>query len=198
MPTPDVTGGARVAFKFSQHGEERVNVLHVTKSTDWTQTELASLGSQMVNAWHDVWRTYCPDDICLIEVIATSLEGGDSEQAVVGCATECCGTQTTSPAPGNATSTISWRTTGIGRRKRGRTYPPGMLDNQINDDDTIGSGHLVELLQVAFALMAAASGIGGSQLGVFSRVANTISVVFSAIVENVLDHQDRRLPKRGR
>jgi len=197
MPTPDITGGARIALKMSQHGQERVNVWHATKPTDWTLTQLQDLATNILTNWQTTWRGNEPDDLCVIDVVCTSLMGADSIQATLPCTANCCGTRTVSPAPGNASSTISWRTSGIGRRKRGRTYPAGMVDEDINDDDTITSTRIVNLSQMAIAIMNAVFLVATANLGVFSRVALVISPVVSYVIENILDTQRKRLPGRG-
>lgn len=197
LANPDITGGARVVFTFKQHTLERANVLHVKKDTDWTLSELTALANAMMLAWTGTWRTYTVDDVCLSEIEVTSYEGEDAQQVILPCVTNCCGVYTVAPAPGNATSTISWRTSGIGRSKRGRTFPSGYAETNINDDDTIQSGFVVALFQVAAALLLG-GGTSGGNLGVYSRVLDVIIPIASTVIENILDSQRRRLPGRGR
>lgn len=198
MPTPDVTGGVRAVMQFVQHGEQRANVLHGIKSTDWSISELTDLANELKSAWDSVWRVTVVDDMVLEAIICTALMGPLSIQFTLGCTSNCAGASTATPAPGNASATLSWRTTGIGRSKRGRTFPAGFQEQNINDDDSIASGFLVSLTAIASALIIAFANVPGAQLGVFSRVLNQIFPVSTVVVENTLDTQRRRLPGRGR
>jgi hypothetical protein len=198
VSTPDITGGVRAVFNYVQHGEQRANVLHGIKSTDWTQTELVDLADNLVDAWVANVRPWAVDDLQLENVTVTSLEGPASEQYVRNCLSNCNGANGGAPAPGNATSTISWRTSGIGRSKRGRSFFPGFAESHINDDDTVNSGQLVSLSALGSAIMTAFLQSASSQLGVYSRVLNLITPVTSYVIENILDTQRRRLPQRGR
>jgi hypothetical protein len=198
MATPDITGGVRAVFNYVQHGEQRANVLHGIKSTDWTLLELIALADNLLDVWTNNIRNWCVDDLQIENVTVTSLEGASSEQYVRNCLSNCSGTNGGAPAPGNATSTISWRTSGIGRSKRGRSYFPGFAESHINDDDTVNSGQLVSLSALGAAMMSAFLNASSSSLGVYSRVLNVITPVASFVIENILDTQRRRLPQRGR
>jgi len=198
MATPDVTGGVRAVYNYIQHGEQRANVLHGIKATDWTLAELTNLALALKGVWDTNFRNWIADDVALETIVCTSLEGSASEQYTYNCLINCNGTNASAPAPGNASSTLSLRTSGIGRSKRGRMYPPGYVETHINDDDTIQSAHLTSLAGLGSALMTAFINTSSSNLGVFSRVLNTIAPVVSIVLENILDTQRRRLPQRGR
>lgn len=197
-PPPDVLGGARAVFRFVQHSEERANVMHVSKATDWTVTELGVLAQDLLQVWFDSWRQRAVDDMSIVDVTCTSLKGDQSEQSTASCLGGCAGLQTDTPAPGSATSTLSWRTTGIGRSKRGRSFVPGMSEVSINDDDTLTSARMTELAIIGSELILASRGVSGANLAVFSRVFNIMSPIVTVVLENILDSMRRRLPKRGR
>lgn len=196
MPTAP-TGTARVEFIYGQHTEERANVLHVYKTTDWSDAELNQLATDFYGVWLNYIKPISVDDLKLIEIIATDIGDPTPHQQLYTCTTNCSGSGTVNPAPGNATHTISWRSSGIGRRKRGRSFLPGMADQDINDDDTVTSGRLTGVSLVAIQLMLAAIA-NGANLAVYSRVANAVSIVIGYVLENILDTQRRRLPGRGR
>ena len=193
VPIPDT---ARVVMRWVQHTDERVNVLHYKRAGGWTQPQLQDLASFVMEVWKDNLRLVLANTISILDVSATDISVENGVQALVSCATDCTGGIAQASAPANATSTISWRTGRTGRRYRGRTYPAGYLDGHINDDSTIQSQLLLSLLQYAGNLAFNVPHAG--LLAVASKIVQAAEPVLTSVLENVLDTQRRRLPKRGR
>ena len=109
------------------------------------------------------------------------------------------GTRSGTAESGNVTLAISWRAGLAGRAYRGRIYFPGLVEPDVNANDTIGTAAVAGLAAVGAAFLLnynAPTGIG--QLVLFHRNDNLFSTVVSIVLEALVDSQRRRLAGRGR
>lgn len=195
-PNAPVDQAIRVAMRFQQHTQERAHVMHVYVPEGAPAFRLQDAANAFMTWWQNYYRQYCVDDLVLQDITATDLSEELQSQYVLPCTSNCAGVSASAPAPGNVTSTISWRTQFAGRAFRGRSFMAGYADGDTADDDTITPQRVNALTTIGLALI----GILVSDdlnLAVLSRRYGTIAPIISLVVENVLDSMRRRLPKRG-
>jgi len=194
VPIPQTV---RAVLRFQQFTDERQSVLHYKKSSgSITQADLDAIATNLRDWWAGPGRTASNTQLALFEVTATdiSVEGG--AQSTLPVSPPITGSVASASAPGNVTGTASWRTNRTGRSFRGRTYWPGFYDGGINDDGTINAS-LVTAVAVAAANLLFGFVPVGFLLAVASQVLHTSEPIMRVVVENVVDSQRRRLPKRG-
>jgi hypothetical protein len=189
----------RCAFKFRQGTDERVMVTHwQDQNPPVTSQDLIDLGAQMEEWWDNVGKQCSHVSLCLTDITLTDLttETGAVHTHLVS--PQICGAYGGgSAASGHTTSTVSWRTAARGPQGRGRNYWPGLSDDATNDDSTITST-MVLRLAVAAANLVFGYNPPSIFIGVLSRVHSIFRLANDIVIENVIDSQRRRLPKRGR
>ena len=197
MPFVPIDRVIRVVLKFTKDTREYQNVLHVQKATPVVFSDLVVIANEAVDWWNTNYRNGANVQTCLYAVIATdmSVEGGMQYTADVSPAS--CGTVGSNPEPGNVTATISWRTGRTGRRYRGRTYVVGLTEPVVSDFDTLVGGAITWMASSAVDWILRALGASLPPV-VASFTYATAEEILSAVIENVVDSQRRRLPRRGR
>jgi len=197
MPAIVIPNAIRAAMKYLQHDQERVNVLHFIKPGGGiTLADLEQIAS-FLDDWHANYLSAAQQNqLTLDQIQVTDISVPNGEQITLDLPVPRPGQLTNTPAPGNVTNTMSFRTNKTGRRYRGRIYLPGLADNDTNDDDTVSSSQLLRLSVAAGQLFI---GVPGTmELAVASRVGLFVTQVATIVLENILDSQRRRLPGRGR
>ncbi len=197
MPPITFPNTARAVQQYTQHGQQRVNVLHYLKPAgSITQADLDALAGHLVTQWTNLGRPACSNQLTMEQVQVTDVSPGGGLQSTVDLNPPSAGTVPDPPAPGNVTHTASFRTPLTGRKYRGRVFLPGMTDTMTNDIDTVTSGRLIAaaawVAQWMFNLPS------GWVLGVASQVTGVTTPVATIVFENILDSMRRRLPGRGR
>ncbi len=197
MPFVPIPRVIRIVLKFQRDTREYQHVLHVQSAAAPTLTDLINAANEAVDWWSVEYSNGQANDVCLFAVIATdmSVEGGQQYTADVSPPT--CGTSAVAVSPGNVTSTISWRTARTGRRYRGRTYVVGIDENQTSEFDTLAGFMVAHLASVAADWILRMLAVNLNPV-VASFTYASAEPILSAVIENVLDSQRRRLPKRGR
>jgi len=197
MPFTPIDRVIRVVLRFTRDTREYQNVLHVRKPSAVTLADLIAIADEAVTWWTTTYSNGLVNDVCLLSVTATDMSVQGGQQYTADVSPPTCGTSTAPPLPGNVTGTISWRTGRTGRRYRGRTYAVGFGEPDVGDQDTM-SGALTSLLATtAVDWILRALGVGLSPV-VASFTYGTAEDILSAVIENVVDSQRRRLPRRGR
>lgn len=194
VPIPDT---ARAVLRFQQFSDERQTVLHFKAVPGpITPALLQQLATDLETWWNSPGRNVASNQLALFEIVCTDISVPNGAQYSLPIIPPNPGTNAAGSAPGNVTSTVSWRTTKTGRRYRGRTYVPGFTDTVTTDDGLVTSAQVLNLISYAANLL-----FGTIQnpwyLAVASKVAQAAELVTNGVVENVLDSQRRRLPKRG-
>lgn len=197
MPFVPIPRVIRIVMKFTRDTRQFQNVLHVQAPAPVVFGDLVNAANEAVDWWTNSYGPPMVPEVCLFSVVATdmSVEGGMQYTADVSPAS--CGTSPGNAEPGNVTSTISWRTGRTGRRYRGRTYVVGMPETATGDNDTITGGMVTVLASAAVDWILRALGINLPPV-VASFTYASAEQILSAVIENVLDSQRRRLPQRGR
>lgn len=197
MPFVPIDRVIRVVLRFVRDQREFQNVLHVQKLTPVTFGDLVTIANEAVDWWDTNYRNVSTIHTALFSVTATdmSVEGGMQYTADVS--PPLPGTIASNPEPGNVTATISWRTGRTGRRYRGRTYAVGFSEPNVSDSDTITGGLVSAMATAAVDWILRALGASLPPV-VASFTYATAEQILSAVIENVVDSQRRRLPRRGR
>lgn len=202
-PAPNNPNVAKVILTYASDVRQFQNIFHVSATTPWTLPQLQQLATDFINWWNLQLRIRQSVDVALTLVQTRKLDPsspiGHDQPVIPPIAGSILGNS----APSNATLTLSWRTGLAGRRFRGRTYIPGLVGSDISVDDK-ASSVLVNQLLVAGTQLITSQLVHGA-LTVFhapgdtpSTFDNTFTDVTTAVVENLLDSQRRRLPGRGR
>jgi hypothetical protein len=196
MPPVVIPNTARAAIRMQVGGRQRVNVLHFNKAGGFSTSDLNTLNTELMTWWQTFMRPQLSTLISLVDITSTNLHDAVQEQDVQPCLSNCAGQNAGEPEPGNVTFTTSWRTDVVGRRYRGRSYWPGMVNTNTNNDDTVVST-LLTAAAVAAGNLIFGSISNGAALAIASRVLLSSRVVTGFVLENILDSQRRRLPGRG-
>jgi hypothetical protein len=187
----------RVVLRFTRDTREFQNVLHVRKASAVTFGDLVTIANEAVDWWQNTYKGVSTSAVSLFSVVATdmSVEGGMQYTADVTPPTP--GTFGFAPDTGNSTATMSWRTGRTGRRYRGRTYAVGLGEAGIGDLDTLQGGLVSLMASAAVDWILRCLGVSLPAV-VASFTYGTAEEILSAVIENVVDSQRRRLPRRGR
>jgi hypothetical protein len=203
-PTPDNPGVCKVALVFNRDTRTFINTFHVDAEVgEWDITQMIVLAENFRDWWNTHYRQAVSDKVSLVQVQVRKYDPAVPLAYDLPVSPPLPGGRPGTVSPGNVTSTVSWRTGLAGRRFRGRIYNPGISEADTSEADELGSVVINLLAQAALQLITGALTTG--ELGVFhapkdtpSAFDNTITEVVSAVVEDILDSQRRRLPGRGR
>jgi hypothetical protein len=189
---------------FSRDTRELINTFHVARTAGWDLTSMNALAVAVKNWWDTIYKTGVPSNITLNEVQVRQYNPLDPLAFDFPVSPVIAGTRGGLTAAANDTVTMSERTGRAGRAFRGRMYVPGVSLNDISQTDTIGSA-LSVILYNSLANLIFGTLPAGDVLAIFHRPGlvprvrdNTYTPVLTALQENILDSQRRRLPGRGR
>lgn len=203
VPAPNNPLVAKVILNYASDTRQFQNVFHVSANTPWTLPQLQQLATDFKNWWDLQLSTRSTNDVSLTLVQTRKLDPTDPIGFDFPVIPPIPGDLAAQSVPSNSTLTLSWRTGLAGRRFRGRTYVPAVSANDVSTVDT-ASSVLVNSLLVAGTQLITSVLVHGA-LTVFhapgavpSSFDNTFTDVTTAVVENILDSQRRRLPGRGR
>lgn len=202
-PPPDNPLVAKASLVFVRDTRTYINTLHFLSVAPWDLNQMQGLAADLLT-WYSAHYRNCISIACaLTQIQIRKLDPDDPLAYDTPVNPPIAGTLAGQASPGNASLTMSFRTGLAGRRFRGRIYNPSLSDALTGDDDRVAST-LVNTMAVA-AIDLISGAISGALLGIFHAPKetptpwdNTIHEVVSAVVENVVDSQRRRLPGRGR
>lgn len=182
---------------FSRDTRTYVNTFHVQRTAAWTVPAMQTVATLFSDWWTNNYRQLAWLGVSLYQVQVRLYNPANPLAYDLTLAAPQPGLVAGPPAPGSATLSASWRTGLAGRKYRGRFYTVGMTDAQDNDNDTVASSYVLGIGNAAVALLnqLAAQTIG---LVIFHRVDDTVTLVITTIIENLVDAQRRRLAGRGR
>lgn len=196
MPPPNNPRVARVAMLFQRDTRTLVNTFHVSKATALTSADLINIAGIFSSWWTTAYRPYSASAVALKQVQVRKLDPSDPLAYDLDVSPPSAGAVGTNPDTAASTQTASWRTGFAGRKYRGRFYAVGLTEAATANDDSIGSSTTAALSNAALSLIA--SVVAASfQLVVFHKADNTFTQILTAIVENLVDSQRRRLANRG-
>ena len=191
----------RVAFEYSW-GEsvEAVNVFHVRHVGAVTEGVMATLAEELHIWWDNELRPLQGQAWRLDRIMLRDLTTADSFEYVYGVGV--AGGLAEASMPANVTIALSLRTGLSGRSFRGRLFHIGFTDPQVNGN-ALAVGVASDLLAAYAALLSMLPGVD-CELVVVSYQANgepraeglATPVISISLVNQNIDHQDRRLPRR--
>lgn len=200
---PDNPEVCKVSLIMTQDTRTFVNTFHVDKVTEWSLPEMITLAGEVRDWWVNFYRAACPIDVSLLQVQVRKYDPLAPLAFDLNVSPPSPGLRGGGPTPRNASVTTSWRTGLAGRRFRGRIYLPGVQEGDAGPDDRISS--VLVNLMVAAAAELIVGALTQGVLTVFhmpkdppTPYDNTGTDVLTAVVENIIDSQRRRLPGRGR
>lgn len=194
FPIPNTV---RAVLRFQQGTEERQNVLHYHKDSGVPNDgDLLTIATTLSNWWSAVGKGMSASNLSLFEIVVTDISVANGHQLSQPVSPPVAGTRGADASPGNVTVTGSWRTPNTGRRFRGRSYWPGLVESDTTVDSLL-TGAAVTALSAVFSNLLFGYVPTGYTLAVKSGVAHIATPITRVIVENTLDSMRRRLPKRG-
>lgn len=203
VPPPDNPLVCKVTLVYNRDTRKFLNSFHVDKPTPWTLPEMVQLAIDFRDWWDQFLSNPLPGEVALSQVQVRKYDPTAPLGMDLDVSPPIAGGDAGPAAPGNATQTISWRTGLAGRRFRGRNYVPGLGEGQISTSDLVSSTVVNALAAAAGELILGA--LTSGKLTIFhapqevpTPYDNTTTDVISAVIENVVDSQRRRLPGRGR
>lgn len=196
MPAPNNPRVARVAMLFQRDTRTLVNTFHVAKATALTAADLINIAGIFSSWWNTQYRPYASNAVALKQIQVRKYDPSDPLAYDLDISPPSAGQQALVPDAASVTQTASWRTGLAGRKYRGRFYAVGLPENFVTNDDAITSPETAALGNAASSLIASVVA-ATFQLVVFHKVDNTFTQILTAIVENLVDSQRRRLANRG-
>lgn len=199
IPVPGVVLAELV---FNQLGSITENTLYFHSAEGWDVDGMVDLAEQLKNWWTTRLRPGVPNSISLTAVKVTDLSSQNAPGIIDVNGLPLAGQSVSEALPNNVTAAISFVTALRGRSYRGRNYVIGMVDAMISGN-TINPAN-VTLFQNAYAALATDIISNAAVHVVVSRynnnaprVTGVATPVTGYTMENVVDSQRRRLPKRG-
>lgn len=194
---------AEVELRFTLHGQQVENTLYFYNPDGVGVAGLIDLTTQL-NGWYtNHLKTVQASSVVLLELYATDLTSAVAPTYSNTVLNGTPGTFTTGPClPGNASLTVSFRTTGRGRSARGRNYFIGLPEASVvgNTVDTayvnaIETAYfeLINYLTEPWQWIVLSRVFEGADRteGLVQPITNVI------IVDPYVDSQRRRLTGRG-
>lgn len=194
-----IPGGIEGVIKLvnSTTGQRYVNVYHffdyrvggpnaadVDAAANWLSTVL----------W-PVYRPVVTANIKLLECTARNISVVSGYEKTDTTNTGQAGTASGDALPGNAACAISWRTSGTGRRNRGRSYVSGLSEEHVGGD-RIDTVLLAAMFQIGAALIG--SNINSEMYFAVRSIADVaMKVVTGFVQDTVMDSMRTRLLNRG-
>lgn len=197
MPAPDNPLVAKVAMLFARDTRTFVNTFHVANDVALTASDLINIAGLFASWWNTAYSEYSSNDVALKQIQVRKLDPSDPLAYDQDIGPVSPGQQASEADTGATTQTISWRTGFAGRKYRGRIFAVGLPEGFVNTDDSITSPQTTFLASAASQLLSDLLA-AGFKLVVFHKSDNTFTQVLTAIVENLVDAQRRRLASRGR
>jgi len=196
MPAPNNPRVARVAMLFQRDTRTLVNTFHVVKPTPLNAADLITIAGLFSSWWNTSYRNYSSNNVLLKQIQVRKYDPSDPLAYDLDISPPSAGAVVQTPDTAATTQTASWRTGYAGRKFRGRFYAVGLTEVATANDDSIGSPTTATLSNAALSLIT--SVVAASfQLVVFHKLDNTFTQILTAIVENLIDSQRRRLANRG-
>lgn len=201
MPFIPVPRTIRVALEYSWgEGVEAVNVFHVRHVGAVTEGVMQSVAEELHLWWDNELRPLQGQAWRLDRIMLRDLSAENSFEYVYGVGVN--GALAEASMPANVTIAMSLRTGLSGRSFRGRLFHVGFTDPQVNGN-VLAVGVASDLLAAYSTLLSMLPGVD-CELVVVSYQADgapraeglATPVISISLVNQNIDHQDRRLPRR--
>lgn len=204
MPFIPVPGAALVEIRASLDSQEIENTLGFYRADEEVvPANLLDLADSVEALWAANALPLLPNTYVMRSVVATSLESQFSYQVTSTNHAGDAGTSSFVAEPNNVSLTVQFKTALRGRSYRGRNYWPALTDGVVVNNE-VTAAHVDAIVAVYTAFLGVVA--AGWTWVVISRFTNnaprnegvTVPVQTALVVDNIVDSQRRRLPKRGR
>lgn len=192
-----------VSFRYTLDSQLVENVINFSGTVDWTTSNMASLGGDLIDWWRANLAPLQSVDVSFREVYLLSLETASSPSVIVTTSLPDTGEESGTPLPNNATCTVTFRTAQRGRSFRGRNYVIGLTQALLSSSNTISLTTRTDYL-AAYGELLTLTLTNGAKPVVVSRFSDgapratgLATLVTSFDMNLTLDSQRRRLPERG-
>lgn len=200
MALPPVPNGLRITLEYTLNGKVVVNVYYAIKSTPIVTVDLTNVATAVLQWWRTFLKGGLSQDIALTKIRVQDVsvpDGGYIEQVVTSNNT---GSVASQAMPNNVALVVSLQSGLSGRSRRGRTYVPGLPENEVSGSyvgQTFLQGFIDAYVELATALqlqlcsLAIVSFYGNGA----PRAVPQITLVTRVAANTRIDTQRRRLPK---
>jgi hypothetical protein len=196
MAPPNNFRIARLTWQMQRDTRTFDNTLHLYRAAGWTLADLISACNQAKTWWTTFAQPQLPNTVGLYNIHGQVYDPtGNPYVYDLAVSPVTYGALTNDSEPANVTLSCSLRAGLAGRAYRGRIYWPGFVVTDTNIDDTVASARLAGISNAIVGLLVAFA--SGTTPVIFHRNDNLFSTIIGTVMENVLDSQRRRLPKRG-
>jgi hypothetical protein len=194
-----IADGVRVVIQAeSSENQNMLNVIHVQVPSGGPPSfgDVSTIASTVFDWFNSQYRHMFPTTIVGTQVVATAMNAANAAQRQIGLALG--GDRAGVQLPADATLCFKLATNSSGRRRRGRFYPYPAVQTDLEAPSayTVAYRNAMEgvLGNLGAAILSAGYSWAIASLtdGVMYPIADVISV------DRLMDHQDRRLPGRGR
>jgi len=197
MAIPNNPLVCRVNLVFRADTRHFINSFHVSDPAGWDLAKMQVISNAFKSWWANDYRDNVSNQVNLEQVQVRLYDPSNPLALDDTVGLPLAGLRASIHEPYNVTVTMSWRTGLAGRKYRGRTYVPGLTEDQTNTDDTINSTVVSELAAAAQALLLAIASTTADFI-IWHASTNTFTKVITFVIDFILDSQRRRLPGRGR
>lgn len=204
QPKPDNPRVCLVRFLYHRDTRTLMNTFHVQQAAPWNLASMQQLATVMHTWWSSSFHNAVPVGVGLYQIQVRKLDPTEPLAYDLDISPDDPGLRVGTMEPGNVTLTISWRTGLAGRYFRGRLYVPCLVENDVASNDLVTSGYITVLAACAITLLTNLQAAAFT-LTIFhpphyppKLLDNQFTDVTTAVLENIVDSQRKRLPGRGR
>lgn len=199
MAFTPIPGGVEGVLKVvnSTTGQRYVNVYHFLnyRVGGISHGDVDATANFLATTLWAAMRVCLTQNVKLLECTARDISVVSGYEKTDTTNTGQAGTIASDQLPGNAAIAVSWRTSGTGRRNRGRSYYSGLPEADVSGDRIDGT-LLAALFQVGAALVG--SNINGQEFFAVRSIKDiAMKVVTGFVQDTVMDSMRTRLLNRG-
>jgi hypothetical protein len=194
-----IADGVRVVIQAeSSENQNMLNVIHARVPGGGPPGfgDVSTIASTVFDWFNTQYRHMFPSTIVGTQIVATGMNAANAAQRQIGLVLG--GDRTGPQLPADATLCFKLATNSSGRRRRGRFYPfPAcQADLEAPSAYTVAYRNAMQGVLGNLGAALASAGYPWAEASLADGVLYNITDVIS--VDRLMDHQDRRLPGRGR
>lgn len=199
MAFTPIPGGVEGVIKLvnSTTGQRYVNVFHFYNYRPGgpSHADIDATANWLATTLFTVYKPCLCSNIKLLECTARDISVVSGYEKTDTTNTGVAGTASGDTLPGNSACAISWRTSGTGRRNRGRSYISGLSESNVGGD-RIDTTLLANMFQIGAALIG--SNINSQEYFAVRSIKDVLMKIVTGFVQDtVMDSMRTRLLNRG-
>lgn len=211
MPFVPVQNVALVETRCTLDFQQVENTLYFRFPAIPGSSVLTTLGNEVLTWWQNVFAPLVSSALVLREVVVTDLSSATGPQVTVVPTGLLQGGNLIGPIANSNTLTVSFRTANRGRSFRGRNYVLGLSSSDLSGANNIKGTTITALVtayeglfdvadnaSAVWVVVSRFSGVDASGKPVPRVTGISTDITTVVVVDDVLDNQRRRLPKRGK